>query len=833
MTRHLSHRIPFFSMNYLAKYLIYIFIISIIVLFAYPVSAQAPQGADIQGIVLDGGDFSPISNASIRLLRLNSEDVVAATQTNEMGAFVLTNVQNGNYQLQISFVGYELYTNEQIQVKNGVQLKLGNIYIKAVGQRIEEIVIRPEVPAMQLGIDRKIFNVAESTISIGGSATDLLSNVPSLEVDMDGSVSLRGSSGVKFLIDGKESAMAGSDITSFLQSMPASSIERIEVITNPSSRFDAEGQTGIINIVLKKNMRTGLNGAINTSAGSYENFGAGVNLNYRDQRFNYFGSYNFNRRNSIGDGTNTTELLATNSLTKNRSESARLGVNNGVKLGVDYFITEKTTLGLSGNVSFRDNDRNEQIFFNYVNHPNLNGDSERISKQKEEDLGFDLNLDFKHEFSRPQEELVVNIGFGKDGESGRNIFEQAFLSNMNSEKRLNSSSEDGLNYNLQFDYVRPLGEESNLELGYRSNIRQRKDHQFSELGMNGASLQPDYDVSNDFDLESQVHAVYTNYQRKITDQLGLQIGLRAEQAYLFTTYYDLDPSKPLDGRRTDGRMDYFRLYPSFFLTHEFGNGNQLQTSYTRRVRRPGGWQVNPFVDISDPLNIRQGNPDLLPEDIHSFELSYAKFWDAVTLTSSVYHRRMNDVSQSIITHVDEQNGATYSQWQNISRNETSGFEFISKIDLSKDVDVMTNLNAYYTKFYGSERFNIASAEGFSWNANATMNVRFTPNLSAQTRLDYRAPRVQAQGKSVENFVVDAGMRFDVLQKRGSIMFNVRDLFNQRRFGGYTQTEHVYREYESRWMKRTFTLTFSYRFGQQDFNKNNRNDSMDDFNDDQF
>jgi outer membrane receptor protein involved in Fe transport len=808
-------------------------LLTIILILWSSTIAQAQQRSQVSGVILDLADFSAVANASVNLIKPGTETVVAATQTSEQGGFILQDVAAGSYTLRITFLGYEDYSQENIRVQDGQALNLGNIYIKQAGQMIEEIVIRAAAPTLQLGIDRKIFNVAESTVSIGGSATDLLSNVPSLEVDMDGSISLRGSSSVKILIDGKESAMAGSDINSLLQSMPASSIERIELITNPSSRYDAEGQTGIINIVLKKDMRTGLNGSVNTSAGSYENYGAGINLNFRDRRLNYFGSYNYNHRNNIGDGTNTTQLLATNSLTTNTSESRRLGVNNGVKLGVDYYITDYTTIGLSGNVSVRRNSRNEDIFYNYINHPSLNGNSERYSEQNEDDLGYDINLDFKHQFKRQQEEIVANIGYGNDGEEGANSFQQSFLGGQNSEQRLNTSKEDGRNFNFQVDYVRPFGEDHKLEMGFRSNIRQRFDHQFSRLGYDGGEMTPDYAVSNDFDMESQVHALYGNYQKKFSETFGLQVGIRAEQAYLTTSYYNLDPAIPANSRRTDGKQDYFRIYPSVFLTKEFGEGNQLQTSYTRRVRRPGGWQVNPFVDVSDPLNLRQGNPDLLPEDIHSFELSYAKFWNAVTLTSSVYHRRMYDVSQPIIVEVDETSGATYSKWENISKNQTSGFELISKMDLHKNFDVMANFNAYYTKYHGSEEFGIAPAEGFSWNTNATLNARFTPKLSMQTRLNYRAPRVQAQGESVGNFVVDAGLKMDVMQKRGSIMFNVRDLFNQRRNGGYTHTQHVYREYESRWMKRTFTLTFTYRFGQQDFNKNQRNDQQDDFGDDQF
>lgn len=796
-------------------------------LSAHPILVQDRQ--QVTAVIRDAGTSMPIPNASVSLLHPITGAQVRSSQSSQNGSVHLQDIAPGTYHLRITFVGYRDYLREDIQVIAGEDLNLGNIRIEEAGEVIAEIVVQAETPPIQLGIDRKIFNVAESMVSVGGSASDLLTNVPSLEVDMDGSVSLRGSSSVKILIDGKESAMAGSDIGSLLQSMPASSIERVEVVTNPSSRYDAEGQSGIINIVLKKNQRTGLNGAINTSIGSYENVGAGVNLNYRDRRFNYYGSYNFNRRNSVGDGMNTTRLLSTNSLTNNESESNRLGLNNSIKLGIDHYLTEKTTIGVSGDLSIRSNERSEDIFYSYLNHPSLSGSSERLSKQNEDDLGFDVNLDFKHEFA-PQHELVANFRYGQDSEEGTNTFNQDFPSAVDNEYRINDGTEYGKNYNFQVDYLKPFGEDNRLEVGYRTHIRMTDDHQFSRVGFNGLTPEPDYAVSNDFDMKNQVHALYANYQRKITEKLGLQFGLRAEQAYLNTSFLSLDPDVPAGDRKVDGSLDYFRVYPSIFLTQEFGAGHQLQGSYTRRVSRPRGWQVNPFVDMSDPLNIRQGNPDLMPEDIHSFEVSYAKQFRGLTLTSSVYHRRMNDVVQPIISVVDESSGATFSQFQNISRNETSGFEFISRFDITKFLDLMANINAFYTSYEGSEEFGIAYTDGFSWNANATVNFRILPNLSGQTRFDYRAPRIMAQGKSVENYVVDAGLRWDVLQRRASIMFNVRDLFNQRRWGGYTQTQNVYREYESRWMRRMFTLSLSYRFGMQDNQRRdeNRRDDMDDF-----
>lgn len=790
--------------------------------------------SSVSGKVLDNDNKETISFANVSLFHAQNKSLYEATQTSESGTFHFNNVPVGSYIVSVSFMGYENFMKDVLVSQSSQNLNLGNLYLAPSGETIEEVVIVASTPPMQLGVDRKIFNVAQSTISLGGNATDLLANIPSLEVDMDGSVSLRGANNVKILIDGKESAMAGSNIAQLLQSLPANSIERVEVVTNPSSKYDAEGQSGIINIVLKKNLRTGLNGNLDLSAGSYDNYGAGVNLNFRDYKFNYFGGYSFNRRNNVGGGFNTTELFQNNSITSNQTENTRLGLNHTLKLGVDYYINDLTTLGLSGNVSIRGNERIENIFYTYQNHPSFQGNSERVSEQNEDDLGYDLNLDFSRNFRNNKGSVTANLGFGLNSEEGENVFNQVFFENPNlGDRRLNTGTEMGKNYNAQIDFTQNLSEMMSLEYGYRSHIRSSEDHQFSLTQNEAGVLVPDYFVSNDFDMLSQVHGLYGNFQHKISDKFGYQVGLRAEQAYLETDYRGLDPDIAPGDQSAKGRLDYFRLYPSVYLTQQLGESNQLQLSYSRRVNRPRGWQVNPFIDISDPLNISQGNPNLKPEDIHSMELSYANFWNRFMLTSSIYHRIMNDIVQPIITEVDGQDGATFSQWQNVSSRNTTGFELISKVDVTRNLDFTANFNANYTEYQGSPEFNIAATSGYSWNANVSGNYRIGSNLSAQAKFDYRAPRIMAQGKTVENYVLDAGARWDLMDKKASIMFNVRDLLNQRMHGGYTQTQQLYRYYENRWNKRTFGLTFTYRFGIQDMNKKGNSDrdfsdGMDDF-----
>lgn len=789
-------------------------------------------GAMVTAVVVDDSTGEPVGFASAALLDQESKAYVKGMQTDDDGEIRFVDVAPGIYTLRVTYVGYHELVKDDIRVTEGRPINLGRLTLKPSGEMLEEVLVEATVPAMEMGIDRKIFNVAQSTLSVGGTATDLLANVPSLQVDMDGSVSLRGSSSVRILINGRESALAGSDVTRFLQSLPANAVERIEVVTNPSSRYDAEGQSGIINIVLKKNTTVGFNGSVNLSGGSYNNYTGGVNLNYRNRSVNYYGGYTFNRRRMIGGGLNNTRLLANNSQTNNVTENANLGRNHNVQAGVDYYLGEKTLIGLAGNVSIRDNARNEDLFYRYLNHPQLSGNSSRYARQSEDDLGYELGLDFKRNFRNSGEELLANVTYGYSGEEGINRFNQDYSEppvGLYERSRLNNTEEDGHNINIQLDYVRPFGENRKFEAGYRTIVRRSMESQYSQVDST-MGLVPDYRVSNDFEMVSRVHALYANYQSKLTEKLGYQVGLRAEQAYLDTELGLMTPGIPDEDRITVGRLDYFRVYPSVFLTQEFGKNNQLQLSYTRRVMRPRGWQVNPFVDVSDNLSHRQGNPNLLPEDIHSFELGYTKTWPALLITSSVYHRIVNDVTQPIIINVDENTGVTLMQWQNISRNESTGLELISRINPSKKWDAMANVNAFYTRFHGSEAFGITASEGFSWNANVTANYRFMPQLSLQSRFEYQAPRIMAQGRGIANYVVDAGLRLDVLDRKGSVMFNVRDLLNQRRFGGFTNSNGVYRYYEHRWMRRTFTLSFNYRFGNQDIKRENRrrNQDMEDF-----
>ena len=815
----------------------YITRISIFFLFIAPFFAYSQQ-AQLSGTVYQQDSVTVFVGASVSLLSTENNRAVRSQQSGEQGKFLLNNVPKGTYTLQISALGYQTYSKADVKISGNETLNLGKIALVEQGEELAEILVQGKLPDLQIGIDKKVFDVSQSLVSVGGSAQDVLANVPTLQLQSDGSISLRGSTNVRILIDGKESAMAGSDINAFLQSLPGDAISKVEIMTNPSAKHDAEGQSGIVNIILKKNIRTGLNGSVNVSAGTYENAQAGVTLNYRPGKVNYFGSYNFSKRNMVGEGfTDNTDFIngmvqPTSPRTRNEEESTRKGDNHTIRLGTDYYATEKTTLSLAGNLSLRSNNRTQDFNYFYWNLPGYGATGFRNSKQLEDDLGIDVQFDFKHGFKREGEEIMANVSFGNDTEDGTNNFFQEYASGKANLNRRNTTSEAGRNWNFQLDYTLPLGEEHKFEAGYRSIIRNSEDTQFSLLDSIGGPLLPDYNVSNNFDMESLVHALYVNYQKKLTEKFGVQVGLRAEQANLNSTYYGLNPSNPT---KTDGKLDYFRLYPSLFLSYDVGDGqsDKVQLSYTRRVERPRGWQVNPFIDMSNEQSYMQGNPNLMPQDIHALELGFSKFYDNWNFVSSVYYRRSNDVSQPFIYPdsliadiVGDRSNITYSRWENVADNNAMGFELISKVNLFNWWDVTANANMFYNQMNPKAAFDVKPVSNFNWHGNLSTNLKMTPTFSAQIRGDYRSGMRSLQGKMDPMMGVDLALKKDLLNNKANLTLNVRDVFNSRKFEMSNILPDRQVNFSHRWMKRMVNLSFTYRFGIQDRSKKNREENMD-------
>lgn len=789
-------------------------------------SAQTTGEGKISGKIIDAQTNETIPFASAILLDRKTKATVKIVQTDIDGIFTINNLPKGVFTFKASYVGFQTMVRDSVQISDAVKtVDFGSIKMKAAkGNLLNEVTITAPKATMQLGIDKKVFSVDQSLVSEGGSASDLLQNVPSVQTDIEGNVSLRGSAGVRVLIDGKPSLIAGGNIAQILQSIPASSIESVELITNPSAKYDAEGQSGIINIVLKKNKKLGFNGNLSLSAGNRDTYNANTSLSFQNKKINLYGNYGYRYGNRIGGGYNNIRYLdpanplLTTGFAEQSTDSKDLNKSHNLKAGLDYYLAEKTVVSFSSGINIRNQDENE--FLN-INRLGANRNPIELSNRNNLEDGkgtsYDLNLDFSQKFKTPKEELTANFGFSEGDNDNfqiynTNIYNQNGLTVNDLQIQQTDRYSFNRNYNAQVDYTVPVGKTGKIEAGLRSQIRISESSTYAEetSPVDGA-FNFNYALSNEFNNKDQVHAAYVNYQNQYKN-FGYQVGLRAEDAALDTRLGAYDINSNLN--YTPGRVAYTRLYPSIFLTQKFKGDQQVQLSYSRRVNRPRGWDTNPFLDVSDPFNYRQGNVNLLPEDVHAFELSHSKFWPKFSLISSLYLRQTNDVIQRIRTEPDV-NGITITTPQNLTRSINSGLELIGKFDLFKAWNFTANVNLYQSKIQGVPAFGIVENSGFSYNTNLTNNFVLPYAITLQIRAEYRSREVMAQGIRKANYGIDAGAKYDI-NKKASLSFNVRDVFASRKWQMQTTGSTSVVDFSRLWGGTQANLTFSYRFGKTDF-----------------
>ncbi len=786
---------------------------------------QTTGDGKISGKIFEAETNQAIPFAAAILLDKKTKATIKIAQTDVDGNFILTNLPKGVYTFKASYVGFQTMVRDSVSITDAVkEINFGTIKMKpAKGNLLNEVQVTAPKTTMQLGIDKKVFSVDQSLVSEGGSASDLLQNVPSVQTDIDGNVSLRGSAGVKVLIDGKPSLIAGGNVAQILQSIPASSIESVELITNPSAKYDAEGQSGIINIVLKRNKKLGFNGSLALTAGNRDNYNANTSLSFQNKNINLYGNYSYRYGNRIGGGYNNISYLNTINTTafaNQNTDSRDLNKGHNLKAGLDYYLAEKSVISFSTGLNFRNENENELLNIDElgVNFNPLSL-SNRTNLENGKGNSYDLNLDFSQKFKKPREELTANLSFSEGNNDAFQVYDTRVYNingnpvNSNPDIQQTDRYSFNRNYNAQVDYILPIGTAGKIEAGLRSQIRIAESSTYAEV-INPVTnnFNFNYALSNEFNNKDQVHAVYVNYQNQVKN-FGYQIGLRAEDASLDTRLGSFDINSILN--YTPGRVAYTRIYPSVFLTQKFKGDQQLQLSYSRRVNRPRGWDTNPFLDVSNPFNYRQGNVNLKPEDVNAFELSHSKFWKKFSLISTVYMRQTNDVIQRIRTEPDA-NGITITTPQNLTRNISSGLELIGKFDLLKSWNFTANVNLYQSKNVGVPAFGILENSGFSYNANLTNNFVLPYAITLQIKGEYRSREVMAQGIRKAMYGVDAGAKYD-LNKKASLSLNIRDVFSTRKWQMTTNGSTSVVDF-SRYMQGTMAnLTFSYRFGKTDFN----------------
>ena len=773
--------------------------------------AQQQKGGEIQskisGKVIDGDTERPLEYATITIYKAKDSSIVTGTTTDDQGAFELL-VDYGNYYVKAEYISYDSEITGAIKVAPEKPVAdLRSIKLYPSTSTLNEIGVKAKRSQYKMDLDKKVFNVGQDLSSMGGNASDILENIPSVTVDMDGNVNLRGSSGVRILINGKPSVLLGNSVADALEQLPANSIEKVEVITNPSVRYDAEGMAGIINIILKKERKKGLNGLVNVFTGYPDNHGVNFNFNYGRDKLNLFGSVGGSYRDrpglSIQNRKTTEDNLTTYLDSDGRFNRRRFGGN--FRLGADYSFNSKTTLtGWVGLEADKGDDERTTSYEQYVIENIFTNHFERRASSVEEEFGYDYALSFRKKFDEEEHELIADFQYSSGTESEiTDIVEEDFMPDSASEnlflKQKTDELEDESDLTLQLDYVRPINKNIKIEAGYKSIITDAdQDNKVSELNEQTDEWEELPNVSNHFIYGQDVHAAYGIFGHTI-QKFSYQVGVRAE-------YTDLQSE--LIETNEDFSKNYLNFFPSVHISKEFENGLKGQVSYSKRIRRPSVWNLNPFTNYADPLNLWIGNPDLKPELTHSFEVGSIKYWEQSSLGGSIYYRHTTDEIERIRRLND--NGVSITRPENLSTETSFGAEMTFSTNVFKWWRLNGSFNYYRSIMDGGNLGANFTTDFYSWTGRANSQIELGDFADMQFMFNYRGPRQSPQRERKAFIIADIGFRKEILNRKGNIGLKVSDLFNTRKYvsdysGPGFNIHSIYRR-----SVRSVVLDFSYR-----------------------
>lgn len=744
---------------------------------------KGPQGPPIgvvTGIIVDSKTSNPIEYANVVLYKAKDSTLVTGGVTNTKGVFNIDKVPFGGYYLKVNFIGYAPQIVPDVKVTpKAPEVNVGKIKFQPGSTSLTEVTITSEKKLVEYTLDKKVINVEKNIATTGGTAVDVMKNVPSVTVDVDGNVSLRGNGNITILIDGRPSAMTGASRSAVLEQIPASSIESIEIITNPSARYQAEGMTGIINIKLKKKMSKGFNGIISANIGTGDKYNGSINLNYNLGKVNFFASIDGSSRIMDGWMKSTRENTLNDSTTKYIQSASfqRFRQGAGVKFGTDFFINSKNAITISFGYENRSGKNPESFASSAYNLNNsLLYYNVKNSTEDEEEISKDLALNYKKIFKRKEQSLTADIIYNNSGETNKSDLSlqdynlDSTIANTN--PALENANDYYNNYmvSAQTDYIHPFDSTSRFETGYKYiNRNMDQDYLMKNYLYPTTEWINDTTKSNHFIYNEQVHAVYVIYS-KIYKKFSYQIGVRAEQT--MTTADQKTDSKKYTN-------DYLGFFPSAHVTKKFGKDNDIQISYSRRINRPDIHSLNPFIDYGNPLQIRYGNPELKPEYINSYEIGHTKYWKKSSINSSLFYKQIYDVIKNW-SFLDT-NGVTHSTSMNMSKGTSYGIEMIFDLEILKWWKVNASGSYFRTIIDGSNMETNLTNDNYSWTARIGSNISIAKICDIQITGFYNGPMVSAQGQMNEMYSMDIGAKKDFFKNRLSVSLRCSDVFNTMKY----------------------------------------------------
>ncbi|MBV6641408.1 MAG: TonB-dependent receptor [Cyclobacteriaceae bacterium] len=772
------------------------------------------QNFTITGKVTDKATGNPLEFANVAIFQEQDSSLVTGGITEADGSFRIE-VSPGNYYVRIQFVTYgaRILSGIEINKSNPVQ-DFGEIILVPQDAELEEVVVQAERTQMQLQLDKKVYNVGKDLSNLGGSASDLLANLPSVSVDVEGNVELRGSTSVKVLIDGKPSGLVGLSSTDALRQMQGNMIETVEIITNPSARYDAEGMAGIINIILKKDQKKGVNGSFQINTGWPHNHGASVNMNLRRNWVNFFINYGIDYRKAPGTGetlqrfpeAEADEVARTDQYT----DRVRGGISNSVRFGSDFFLNDKTSITTAFLYRYSDELNESAISFEDFNlDDDLLDYTLREDDEEEGDENLEYSVNFSRTFSSKDHKLTADFQYQSNNEIEQsNILQSngATRATMVEELQQKVRNDEGENrLMLQSDYIHPFGEKGKFELGYRSTIRNVKNNYTVDEADETGAYMPVDTFTIAFDYNERVHAFYGIISDEL-EKISWQVGLRSETTNI---------SSELEEQNRNLNWNYTNLFPSAFFTYKLLSGNQVQLSYSRRIERPRFRELSPMTSFSNNRRFRVGNPNLQPEFTDSYELGFLQNMSNSSIYYGVYYRYTDQLIQRVTLPPNELL-QTVTIPYNAGISRAVGVEVNVSQDFTEWYRLSGNVNFYRQESNGVLGDTLRlDAKAVTLSSRINNNFTLSDRLTAQMNFWYRAPEQRAQGRRLSMSSLDLGLSYDVFNNNGTISLNVRDLFNTRKYRYTTELATLVEDNVWQWRKGpTFNLAFVYRLNQK-------------------
>jgi len=779
------------------------FISTFIFIFAITVLAfgQSEQGT-ITGKLINP-QSEPLISASVAVYNSSESDVINGGATNSNGVFTI-DVNPGSYVLEITYLSYQTKKVE-VRVDDGETEDVGTITMKLKSENLGEVFVRAEQSQMEMNFDRRVFNVGQDITSMGGSAVEVLNNVPSIATDIDGNISLRGNESVRVLINGKPSSMVSGSVDA-LRSIPATMIKKVEIVTNPSAKYAAEGSAGIINIVLKKKRERGINGSANVEGGYPTEYGGSVNLNYRVDNINWFMDLGADYRSEPESGNSFQRFAGSDTtyMYREQTDAEETEVDGDLRFGADFYLSENEVLTASSYISMEresNNEDTEYTDYKYVQGA-LDGDVEnrifRENNETQNERNFDFNLDYENKIDGEDHKLVADASFDYSKENA----ETDIIRNSNPlQQSTDTESEQDLRINAE--YKRPLGDNGKLEVGLRSDT-EWMDTGYSVDSLENGNWVPQPAYTQDFLYTENVNAAFVILGGEFGSFSG-QVGLRLENTNIRTE---------IESAGNVNEINYLNLFPSISVNYAFNEEQSVQLSYSRRLRRPWSRSLIPFVDYGDPRSQFIGNPNLTPEFSNSYEAGYLHYWNSGSLLTSFYYRHRTEVIEDI---TEQRSGVLYRFPINFATEKSWGIELSADQEIANSLNLNANANIFKSNTEGSYENQAFNSTSDNFRGRMRLRWEVTEGLNYQASMRYRGPSNTPQGTREGMTMLDTGMSYDLMDGKAKISLNVRDVFNSQHFNNTVTTDgnpntDFYSHREFSWSSRSFSLNFQYFFG---------------------